>query len=134
MLFRSITGKGSLITGTAIATPASLTVGADNSVLVACSACPTGLVWASASAVALTCCNITGKGSLITGTALATPASLSAGADNSVLVACSACPTGLVWATPSTVGTGHLYFANSLGFSAAWTCNFYNWEIGRAHV
>jgi hypothetical protein len=40
-----ITGKGTLITGTAPSTPVALPVGVDGYVLTACAACATGLYW-----------------------------------------------------------------------------------------
>lgn len=46
---------------------------------------------------------LTAKGDLITATAASTPTALGVGSDSQVLTACSACSTGLVWATPPTV-------------------------------
>ena len=48
----AITAKGDLLTGTAASTPASLTVGANKCVLVADSACATGLKWGNPIAAA----------------------------------------------------------------------------------
>jgi hypothetical protein len=44
---------------------------------------------------------ITGKGALITGTAVSTPAALAVGADGFVLVADSSVASGIKWATPT---------------------------------
>jgi hypothetical protein len=42
-----VTGQGALITGTAASTPVALPLGTDGYVLTACTACATGLYWAS---------------------------------------------------------------------------------------
>jgi hypothetical protein len=44
----------------------------------------------------------TAKGDLLSASAANTPTALTAGTDGQVLSACSACSTGLVWATPQT--------------------------------
>jgi hypothetical protein len=45
----AVNAKGAIITGTAASTPVALSVGANNQVLTACSACPSGLTWANTS-------------------------------------------------------------------------------------
>ena len=97
-----VTGKGVIISGTAANTPTALPVGADGQVLTACALCPTGLFWAVATTPAIPCSCITGKGSIISGSAASTPSALSVGTDGQVLTACSACSSGLFWAAAST--------------------------------
>ena len=95
----TLTAKGALVTATAASTPASLSVGTDGQLLVACASCTTGLAWVSPStaSTAIPCSTITGKGALVTGTAVNTPTALSVGADGFILAACSTCPSGLNW-------------------------------------
>ena len=105
-----ITAKGSIVSGTAAATPTALPVGNDNDILVACALAPTGLCWTAPTPSGIPCACVTGKGALITGTAGSTPVGLGVGVDNQVLVACSAAATGLCWttvpvATPTCQGT-----------------------------
>ena len=92
-----ITGKGALVTGTAASTPTALPVGTDGQILIACAACTTGLTWGAAPVTGIPCSCITGKGSLITGTAASTPTPFAVGVDGQVLTACAACPSGLTW-------------------------------------
>ncbi len=53
------------------------------------------------SSCGIPCACITAKGSLVTGDAPNNPISLPVGTDGQALVACAACPTGLVWTTPA---------------------------------
>ncbi len=103
----TISGKGAIVTGTAANTPTALTVGSDGQLLVACASCSTGLAWVSPStaSTAIPCSTLSAKGSLVTATASSTPANLGVGTDGQLLVACSACTTGLVWVSPSTAST-----------------------------
>lgn len=114
-----ITGKGALITGAAANTPVALPVGLDGQVLTACSASANGLCWVSSPAAAIPCACITAKGSLITGTAAATPTALTVGLDGQVLVACAAAVNGLCWAT---LATGGAATPTSLGTVYGRTC------------
>jgi hypothetical protein len=95
-----ITAKGTLITGTAADTPVALPVGTDGTILYANSACSSGLEWVC-YVPAIPCACLTAKGSIISATASATPAATAVGMNNQVLTACSACPTGLTWSTPT---------------------------------
>jgi len=96
--------KGDILAATAANTPTALAVGTDGQVLTACTACTTGLVWSSAAASSsIPCACITGKGALVSGTAASTPTALPVGTDGQVLVADSACTSGLMWQT-GTVG------------------------------
>jgi len=94
-----ITGKGSLITGTAAGSPTALTVGADSYVLTACAAAGTGLTWCP-NPPAIPCSAISGKGAIVVGTAASTPSSVAIGTNNQYLVACDLAITGLCWVTP----------------------------------
>ena len=94
-----ITAKGSLISGTAAATPTALPVGTDGDVLVACATASTGLCWTAPTPSGIPCACVLGKGALVTGTAGSTPAGLSVGLDGQLLVACAAATTGLCWVT-----------------------------------
>ena len=94
-----LTAKGALVTATAASTPVAITVGTDGQVLTACAVSPSGLCWATASVPAIPCACITGKGTLITGTAADTPVALSVGTDGQFLLADSTCANGLRWAT-----------------------------------
>jgi hypothetical protein len=108
-----ITAKGTIVTGTAAATPTALPVGSDGYVLTACSTAATGLCWTAASVPAIPCACVTGKGALITGTSTGTPVGLTVGADGQALIACSTSINGLCWvtlpvisqATPTVLGT-----------------------------
>jgi hypothetical protein len=93
-----VTGKGQLIAGIANSQPVALTPGTDGYVLSANSNCNLGLEWVEGSGVdKIPCSTIAGKGTLIVGSGQATPAALSVGPDNSVLVTNSTCPTGVDW-------------------------------------
>lgn len=95
----SVTNRGDLLAASGPSTVTRLGAGADNQVLVACAICPTGLTWVNTSAVSasIPCACITGKGSLVTGTAANTPTALPVGGDGQVLVADSAQASGLRW-------------------------------------
>lgn len=53
------------------------------------------------SSCGIPCACITAKGALITGTAADTPVALPVGTNGQTLIACSACASGLTWATPN---------------------------------
>ena len=93
----AISAKGDLVAGTAASTPSSVAVGTDGQYLVACALATTGLCWVTppASSIPVSC--ITGKGSLITGSAANTPVALPAGTNGTVLYSNSACANGLEW-------------------------------------
>lgn len=94
-----ITGKGALITGTAVDSPTALAVGADSYVLTACAAAGTGLTWCP-NPPAIPCSAISGKGAIVVGSAASTPASITVGANGQYLIACALAVTGLCWVTP----------------------------------
>lgn len=105
-IFQScITAKGAILTGTAASTPVALPVGTDNQILTACGACPTGLTWVTppVPVPAIPCACVTGKGSLVTGTAANTPIGLTVGTDGQILVACSIATEGLCWVNQTVV-------------------------------
>jgi len=93
--------KGDILVATGPATYAALPVGANGTVLLACSACTEGVTWIAPEPVIPSAC-ITGKGALITGSVPGIPSTLPVGANGYVLSACSACATGLYWANPQT--------------------------------
>ena len=105
-----ITGKGSLVTGIAPDSPVALPVGANGQVLTACSSSPSGLCWTTAQSSGIPCSAITGKGSILAGSATATPVALPVGSNGQILYANSACTTGLEW---SNVGKTASAVANS---------------------
>jgi len=98
------TSKGDLLVGQSNACGRRLGVGTNGQVLTANSLCALGVTWSPPSVGIETSC-ITGKGSILTGSAPNTPVSLAAGTDGYALVACSSCPEGLTWA-PSGGGSG----------------------------
>lgn len=100
----ALTAKGALVSATAASTPSALAVGTDGQVLVACAAATTGLCWTAPAATGIPCACITAKGSLVSGTAAATPTALPVGTDGNVLVACALAPTGLCWTAPAASG------------------------------
>ena len=100
----ALTAKGALISATSASTPSALGVGTDGQVLVACTAATTGLCWTTPAATGIPCACITAKGSLVSGTAAATPTALPVGTDGDVLVACSTATTGLCWVAPTSSG------------------------------
>ena len=105
-----ITGKGALVTGTAPDSPVAFPVGDNGQVLTACSTAPSGLCWATSQSSGIPCSAITGKGSILAGSATATPVALPVGSNGQVLYANSACTTGLEW---SNVGKTASAVANS---------------------
>ena len=100
----ALTAKGALVSATAASTPSALAVGTDGQVLVACAAATTGLCWTAPAASGIPCACITAKGSLVSGTAAATPTALPVGTDGNILVACSTAATGLCWTAPAPSG------------------------------
>ena len=69
------------------------------------------------------CSTITGKGAILTGTAAATPTALPAGSDGQLLVACSACSSGLVWASTSNPPSALSNDPTNIIPAAGWTQN-----------
>ena len=94
-----VTGKGAVLTGTSLDTPAAVPVGADGYVLTACAAAGTGLTWCP-NPPAIPCACIGSKGDIIAGTSSSTPGAISVGADGQYLSACALSVTGLCWVTP----------------------------------
>jgi hypothetical protein len=93
--------KGDLITTSVPSTPVALPVGANGTVLTACSTAATGLCWAPAAVAAIPCACLVTKGDIITTAVPDTPIALSVGSDGTILTACAAAPTGLCWAPPA---------------------------------
>ena len=133
-----ITAKGSLVSGTAAATPTALPVGTDGDVLVACAAASTGLCWTAPAPSGIPCACVLGKGALVTGTAGSTPAGLGVGLDGQVLVACSAAATGLCWITASLAPATPTAFGTvkgcTNGTNAALGCNALLANAGTGNV
>lgn len=113
------TAKGVVLTATAADTPVALPVGVDGTVLTACATAVSGLCWAPASTPAIPCACITGKGVLVTGSAANTPVALPPGSNGNVLVACSACPEGLTWASAAVGNATPTAFGAVLGCTTA---------------
>lgn len=98
-----ITAKGDLIVGQAAQTGTALEVGSDNSFLMANSACALGIQWAAPADTpyVLKSC-FPGKGYMAVGSSTPnSPLAFAPGADQCLLKACSAAPSGMVWA-PAT--------------------------------
>ena len=92
-----ITGKGALVAGAATNTPSALPAGSNGQFLVACDSASTGLCWLTVPTPFISCAVVSGKGSIVTGSAPQTPTALPVGSDGQVLYANSLCPTGLEW-------------------------------------
>jgi hypothetical protein len=92
-----IAAKGDVLTGTANDVPAVITVGANETRLVADSAAATGLKYVADT----TNYAVAAKGDLLVGTAADTLAPLTVGTNGHTLVADSATATGLKWAAPA---------------------------------
>ena len=108
----AFTAKGAILSASAASTPSALSVGTDGQVLIACSACTTGLAWGAPASGGIPCSVITAKGDIVVGTASSTPAVLPVGTYNQVLLADSGCATGLKWGglpTASVIGLGVMY-------------------------
>jgi hypothetical protein len=134
-----ITAKGSLVSGTAAATPTALPVGTDGDVLVACATASTGLCWIAPAPSGIPCACVLGKGALVTGTAGSTPAGLSVGTDGQLLVACSTATTGLCWATvpvtlPATPAVAGIVLGCTNATNAALGCNALLSNAGTGNV
>jgi len=93
-----IAAKGDVLTGTANDVPAVITVGANETRLVADSAAATGLKYVADT----TNYAVAAKGDLLVGTAADTLAPLTVGTNGHTLVADSATATGLAWAAPAS--------------------------------
>ena len=94
----TITGKGSIVAGSAASTPTALTVGTDGQILVACAAATSGLCWITQASATIPCSVLSSVGALITTSTPNTPVALTVGTDGTILTACSAAATGLCWA------------------------------------
>ena len=118
-----ISAKGTLITGTAASTPVALPVGTNGQILLACSTCSSGLAWVDTTPLfpAIPCSTLTAKGQLLTATAASTPAVLDAGTNGQVLVANSACSTGLQYQSGAIGGWTDAGTIQSVGLGATTT-------------
>ena len=92
--------KGDILVATGPASYAALPVGANGTLLLACSACTEGVTWVAPEPVIPSAC-ITGKGALITGSVPGIPSTLPVGANGYVLSANSSCLLGLEWVANS---------------------------------
>jgi len=105
-----LSAKGTIVTASAPQTALALEVGTDGQVLMACSSCPSGLCWGAVQSSGIPTSAITGKGSILTGSAPDTPVALPVGANGQVLRPNSNCSTGLEW---TNVGKTASAVANS---------------------
>jgi len=101
-----VDAKGDVIVATANDTPARLPVGTDGQVLTADAASASGLKWGAVPPSGIPPAILDAKGDLIVASAPDTAARLGIGADGLALVADSASPLGLKWATVSGGGGG----------------------------
>jgi len=152
--------KGDLIAGYGVNSYGVLTAGSDGQVLYACSLEASGLCWGtitscqgtvtdvtagtgltggtitSSGTLALdTACVIqpaalTAKGDIITATAASTPTALGVGTDGQVLTACSACSSGLVWATAAS-GVWQTSVSNQVSMTQGTLFNLFKWTGGQ---
>jgi hypothetical protein len=131
-----LTAKGTLITTATPTTPIALPVGADGTVLVACSLAGPGLCWTTAPYIPCSC--ITAKGTLITGTGANAPVPLAVGTNGQTLVACSTSPNGLCWASSAVSPATPITFGTVLGCTtatnAALGCNAFLANGGTGNV
>jgi len=95
----TVTAKGDLIAATASATVTALPIGTNGQFLSANSACTTGMQWCTLSLACVPCSAFVAKGDILGGTGSATFSALTVGSNNQILVADSACTTGLKWLT-----------------------------------
>lgn len=152
--------KGDLIAGYGVNSYGVLTAGSDGQVLYACSSEASGLCWGtitscpgtvtgitagtgltggtitSSGTLALdTACVIqpaalTAKGDIITATTASTPTALGVGTDGQVLTACSACSTGLVWATAAS-GVWQTSVSNEVSMTQGVLFDLFKWNGGQ---
>lgn len=96
----SYTALGALVTGTGAGTIGTLSTGTNGQFLAVNSACSTGLQWCTLSLACVPCSAYTGVGSILVGTNPAgTFTALPVGTNGQVVVANSACSSGVQWAT-----------------------------------
>jgi hypothetical protein len=105
-----LSAKGTIVTASAPQTALALEVGTDGQVLMACSSCPSGLRWGVVQSSGIPTSAITGKGSILTGSAPDTPVALPVGANGQILRPNTNCISGLEW---SNVGKTASAVANS---------------------
>jgi len=130
-----LTAKGSIYAATATSTPGELTVGANNTVLMADSAAGTGIKWAAQSLIDHNSLNnlttgdvhtqytrkdtLTTKGDIYAASGASTPARRAVGTDKQVLVSDSTQGTGLNWDWVG-VPTGAIMQFGSHYFPTGW--------------
>ena len=91
---------GSIVVGSAPATPTSLPIGLNNQFLRVNYNCPTSMEWVTVTNnFAIPCSILTSAGSLVTADGPSSPVALSRGNDGQQLVVCTACTAtgGLTW-------------------------------------
>lgn len=95
--------KGILLAGSGNGTFAPLYPSSNGKVLVTDSNTETGLVWANNESISIPTNCISGKGSLITGSAEGQPVALPRGVDGQQLIVCDTCPFGIGWGSASDI-------------------------------
>ena len=111
----SFTVPGELLAGTGAGTYSALPVGIDGQFLSANSVCGTGLEWCTLSIACVPCSAYTAVGTILAGNGPGTYCSLAVGTNGQILIADSACASGIKWtenligittATNTALGTG----------------------------